>query len=243
MGRRLVRRGHQLPGHLGYHPRRRRRGVPRSGRRRPGRADGVGSHQGVARGLGAGAVRDGRSTQGAAPGGHGRARPAGRGGGRPPGGRLRRRRASRHPVSSSSSRTPRRTHAPSPRPGRHSRPSRRLAKRSSSGLPRNWLGRGCATGFRSGRPSPWWATSHASRGRAGPDRHQGRPPARCDHPRGTTRRPPEPLSKAFNGGYPPSSACNRFRGQTSCSRVRRRRVFARLRRQSSPRQASKEPIT
>ena len=55
LGRRGVRRRDELPGDLGNDPRRDGRGVPSPGPRRPGRADGLGSHQGLSRRLGAGA--------------------------------------------------------------------------------------------------------------------------------------------------------------------------------------------
>ena len=76
LGPGVVRRRHQLPRHLGDDTGRGGRAIPRPPPGRPGRAHGLGSHQGLARRLGAGAVPARRDREGRQPGRHGGARPA-----------------------------------------------------------------------------------------------------------------------------------------------------------------------
>ena len=79
VGSGVVRRGDQLPRDLGHHTRCGGRDAPGPSARRTGRDHGVGSHEGVSRGLGAGAVPPGRDGEGRQPGGDGVAGPAGAG--------------------------------------------------------------------------------------------------------------------------------------------------------------------
>ncbi len=98
MGRRLLRRRHQLSRDLGDDPRRRPRGAPRAGARRPIGDHRLGAHQALPGGMGVGAAGAGERAEGGTPGGDGGARPArrGRGAARPL--RVRRHRAPRDPV-------------------------------------------------------------------------------------------------------------------------------------------------
>ena len=98
LGRRLLRRRHQLPRDLGDDPRRRRRGAPRPGTRWAVGDHRLGSHQDLPGRVGVGAAGAGERAEGGAPGGDGGTRPARAGRGVARSVRVRRRRAPRDPV-------------------------------------------------------------------------------------------------------------------------------------------------